>query len=44
MKMTNHYKEILDELAHEIWTAAQLAPGEVIVDGVARITRARERH
>jgi len=35
--MTDHYKETLDALAHEIWAAAQLAPGEGIVDGVARI-------
>ena len=36
--MTNdHYKETLDELAHEIWTVAQLALGEGIVDGVDRI-------
>lgn len=35
--MTDHYEEILDALAHEIWAAAQLAPGEGIVDGVARI-------
>jgi len=30
-------EEILDELAHEIWAVAQLAPGEGIVDGVDRI-------
>jgi len=35
--MTDHYKEILDALAHEIWEAAQLAPGEGVVDGVGRI-------
>ena len=35
--MTDRYNEILDELAHEIWAVAQLAPGEGIVDGVARI-------
>lgn len=35
--MTDHYEEILDALAHEIWAAAQLAPGEGIVDGVDRI-------
>ena len=35
--MTDHYKETLDELAHEIWAVAQLAPGEGIVDGVDRI-------
>lgn len=35
--MTDHYEEILDALAHEIWAAAQLAPGEGIMDGVARI-------
>ena len=38
MKTTDRYDEILDELAHEIWEAAQLAPGEGIVDSVARIT------
>ena len=36
--MNDRYEEVLDELAHEIWEAAQLAPGEGIVDGVARIT------
>ncbi len=35
--MTDHYEEFLDALAHEIWAAAQLAPGEGIVDGVDRI-------
>lgn len=35
--MTDHYEEALDALAHEIWAAAQLAPGEGVVDGVARI-------
>ena len=35
--MTDRYKETLDALAHEIWAAAQLAPGEGIMDGVARI-------
>lgn len=35
--MTDRYEEALDALAHEIWAAAQLAPGEAIVDGVARI-------
>lgn len=35
--MTDRYKETLDELAHEIWAVAQLAPGEGIVGGVARI-------
>ncbi|WP_017907536.1 hypothetical protein [Xanthomonas sp. SHU 199] len=29
--------EALEGLAHEIWAAAQLAPGEGIIDGVARI-------
>ena len=36
--MNDRYEEVLDELAHEIWEAAQLAPGEGSVDGVARIT------
>ena len=35
--MTNHYKEALDALAHEIWAVAQLATGEGIVDGVDHI-------
>ena len=35
--MTDRYEKTLDALAHEIWTAAQLAPGEGIADGVARI-------
>ncbi|MCA3182394.1 MAG: hypothetical protein INH13_02015 [Cupriavidus sp.] len=35
--MTDRYEESLDALAHEIWAAAQLAPGEGIVDGVDRI-------
>ena len=35
--MTDRYEETLDALSHEIWAAAQLAPGEGIVDGVARI-------
>ena len=34
--MTDRYEEI-NALAHEIWAAAQLAPGETIVDGVARV-------
>lgn len=44
--MTDHYEEALDALAHEIWAAAQLAPGEGIVDGVARIVSLlrREAH
>lgn len=45
--MTDHYEEILDALSHEIWAAAQLAPGEGIVDdGVARIVALlrREAH
>jgi hypothetical protein len=25
------------DLAHEIWAAAQLAPGEGVADGVARV-------
>ena len=28
----------LDDISHEIWAAAQLLPGEGIVDGVDRIT------
>lgn len=35
--MTDRYEKIRKELSHEIWAAAQLAPGEAIVDGVARI-------
>jgi predicted Zn-ribbon and HTH transcriptional regulator len=35
--MTDRYEEIREALAHEIWAAAQLAPGEGIVDGVDRI-------
>ena len=35
--MTDRCEEILDALAHEIWAVAQLAPGEGIVDGAARI-------
>lgn len=35
--MTDHYEKIRLALAHEIWAAAQLAPGEGVVDGVARI-------
>lgn len=35
--MPDRYEETLDTLAHEIWAAAQLAPGEGAVDGVARI-------
>jgi len=44
--MTNHDEETIDALAHEIWAAAQLAPGEGIVDGVARIASLlhREAH
>lgn len=30
-------KQSLDDVAHEIWTTAQLLPGEGIVDGVDRI-------
>jgi len=33
----DRYEKIRAALAHEIWAAAQLAPGEVVVDGVARI-------
>lgn len=29
--------KFLNALSHEIWAAAQLAPGEGIVDGVARV-------
>lgn len=35
--MTDRHNETLDELAHEIWAVAQLAPGEGILDGVDRI-------
>ncbi|MBX6334423.1 hypothetical protein IRY61_03735 [Candidatus Saccharibacteria bacterium] len=37
--MTDRYERIarLRAMAHEIWAAAQLAPGEGIVDGVARV-------
>ena len=35
--MTDRYEKIRATLAHEIWAAAQLAPGEGIVDGVDRI-------
>lgn len=44
--MTDRYEEALDALAHEIWAAAQLAPGEGIVDGVGRIAALlrREAH
>lgn len=35
--MTDRYEDALDALAHEIWVVAQLAPGEGILDGVARI-------
>ena len=35
--MTDHYKESIDALAHEIWAVAQLTPGEGILDGVDRI-------
>lgn len=31
------YEKNRKELSHEIWAAAQLAPGEGIADGVARI-------
>jgi len=37
MKTADHYEESINALAHEIWAAAQLAPGEGIVDGVYRI-------
>lgn len=44
--MTDRYEEIRKALAHEIWAAAQLAPGEGGVDGVARIAALlrREAH
>src|SRR5690606_30045732 len=35
--MTDRYEKNLKALSHEIWAAAQLAPGEGIVDGVARV-------
>jgi hypothetical protein len=35
--MTNPNREHLAGLAHELWSAAQLLPGEGIEDGVARI-------
>ena len=35
--MIDRYKKIRATLAHEIWAAAQLAPGEEVMDGVARI-------
>jgi len=35
--MTDRYEKIRKALSHEIWAAAQLAPGEGIVDGVARV-------
>lgn len=35
--MTDRYEKIRLALAHEIWASAQLAPGEGIVDGVARV-------
>ena len=35
--MTNRYEKIRATRAYEIWAAAQLAPGEGIMDGVARI-------
>ena len=34
--MTDRYKKNRMDLSHEIWAAAQLAPGEGIADGVAR--------
>jgi predicted Zn-ribbon and HTH transcriptional regulator len=42
----DRYEETIDALAHEIWAVAQLAPGEGIVDGVARIASLlrREAH
>lgn len=33
----DRYEENLNQLSHEIWAVAQLAPGEGIADGVARI-------
>src|SRR5690554_4813036 len=35
--MADHYEKNHAALAHEIWAAAQLVPGEGIVDGVARV-------
>lgn len=35
--MADHYEKNHAALAHEIWAAAQLAPGEGIADGVARV-------
>lgn len=35
--MTDRYEKIRLALAHEIWASAQLAPGEGIADGVARV-------
>src|SRR5690606_1355321 len=35
--MTDRYEKIRKALSHEIWAAAQLAPGEGIVDGAARV-------
>ena len=35
--MTDRYENIRRALAHEIWAAAQPAPGEGAMDGVARI-------
>lgn len=44
--MTDRYERIRAALTHEIWAVAQLAPGEGIVDGVARIASLlrREAH
>src|SRR5690606_13465600 len=35
--MTDRYEKIRKALSHEIWAAAQLAPGEGIVDGATRV-------
>ena len=35
--MSDRYEKIRQALSHEIWAAAQLAPGEGVVDGVARV-------
>lgn len=35
--MTDRHENTRDALSHEIWAAAQLAPGEGIADGAARV-------
>lgn len=42
--MTDRYENIYNALSHEIWAAAQLVPGEGIVDGVARIEAILSRY